>query len=109
MIDDDKERPVAIIDAELEDIIDDFFRYRRRDLAVIAEALETGDAAAIRTIGHNLKGSGGNYGFEEISRIGRLIEQAAERNDADTIRLLVNELADYLDRVVVTYSGSRET
>ena len=51
-----------------------------------------------------MKGTGGGYGFEDVSRLGDLIEIAAVAGDADRIRALADELAAYLARLTVVYS-----
>jgi hypothetical protein len=50
-----------------------------------------------------MKGSGGSYGFDEISEIGEALEMAAHDSDIDTIRSAVARLEVYLDGVTVTY------
>ena len=39
-------------------------------------ALENGDAAAVRRIGHQLKGTGGGYGYPELTEAGGRLEDA---------------------------------
>jgi HPt (histidine-containing phosphotransfer) domain-containing protein len=68
---------------------------------VVLEALDHGGFDSIRRIGHNLKGSGASYGFQPISDMGKLIEEAALRQDADGIRQQIAELSRYLDQVQV--------
>jgi len=74
-----------------------------RDLLRLRAALEGGDFSATRAIGHSLGGAGGSYGFEEITRIGRAIEERSTRGDAVGIRGLVAQLEDYLARVQPEY------
>ena len=50
-----------------------------------------------------MKGSGGGYGFDVISEIGKTIEQAAKDKNDDVIKNSVQELDSYLDRVEVVY------
>jgi len=79
-----------------------FLANRRNDVRVILEALDhEGGFDSIRRIGHNLKGSGASYGFQPISDMGKLIEEAALRQDANGIRQQIAELSRYLDQVQV--------
>jgi CheY-like chemotaxis protein/HPt (histidine-containing phosphotransfer) domain-containing protein len=87
----------------IEDAVPLFLNMTRRDLRSLSGALRQKDYAKIRFIGHDLKGSGGGYGFNEISVIGDSIEEAARRSDGDEIRRQISALADYLDRVEVVY------
>jgi signal transduction histidine kinase/FixJ family two-component response regulator len=74
-----------------------------RDLARLRAALEGGDLNAARAIGHTLHGTGGSYGFEEITRLGREIEQGSIRGDAAVVTTLAAQLEDYLERVRPVY------
>jgi HPt (histidine-containing phosphotransfer) domain-containing protein len=103
MTDRDAGRIVVWIDPDLKAIVPDFFAFRRKDVATLAELVAQGDYARIRTIGHNLKGAGGGYGFDAISEIGQSLEQAAERQAADEVHDCMRALSDYLARVEVRY------
>jgi hypothetical protein len=87
----------------IEEAIPLFLDITRSDVQSLAEALHAADYAKIRFIGHDLKGSGGGYGFDEITTIGKSIEEAAKRSDGEEIRRQMAALADYLDRVEVIY------
>ena len=62
-----------------------------------------GNLDKIRIIGHSMKGAGGGYGFDEVTRLGDLLEQAATVEDRAAIGEVTEELADYLQRVEVVY------
>jgi hypothetical protein len=40
-------------------------------------AAQAGDFLAVRTFGHNLKGLGGTFGMDNVSQLGRRLEQEA--------------------------------
>ena len=44
------------------------------------------------TFGHNIKGSGGMYGFNEVTEIGAVIEAAAKDEDMALIKSNLNDL-----------------
>ena len=50
-----------------------------------------------------MKGDGGGYGFQEISRIGNELEQAAMRQDRTVVQRETAALADFLAKVEVLY------
>jgi chemotaxis protein histidine kinase CheA len=58
--------------------------------------LDSDSLDAIRTFGHNIKGSGGMYGFDEVTNIGLQIENAAKESDLASIKLSLSELGDFL-------------
>ncbi|OQX61419.1 MAG: Hpt domain-containing protein [Desulfococcus sp. 4484_241] len=98
-----EDRIVVKVDADLEDLIPGFLENRRDDIAQIKRLLDEGDYEKIARLGHSMKGSGGGYGFDEITRIGGMIEQLAMGRDMDGVRRQLESLSDYLDRVEVVY------
>ena len=89
--------------AGIEEAVPLFLDITRQDLQSLCDALRVQDYSKIRFIGHDLKGSGGGYGFAEISTMGKSIEEAAKRSDGEEVGKHVSALADYLDRVEVVY------
>lgn len=92
---------VVKIDEDLFDLVPGYLKNREQDIESLRESLAMGDFEAIRIKGHSMKGSGGGYGFDEISKIGGLIEKAAKENDGVAIGELISRLADYLAKVEV--------
>ena len=70
------------------------------DVAAIRSALERRDYAAIRTLGHQMNGTGAGYGFAKITEIGSAIEESALTEDAARIEQEVVALDKYLSSVV---------
>jgi PAS domain S-box-containing protein len=62
-------------------------------------ALADNDLETIATLAHQMKGSGGAFGFQAISDLGGAMEQAVEAADLDLARQAVTDFADYLDGV----------
>jgi len=94
---------VVPLDMRLRSLVPKFLSNCGRDLARLRAALAGGDLAAARAIGHSLRGVGGSYGFEEITRIGRAIEERSIRGDAASVSSLAAQLEDYLARVQPEY------
>ena len=86
-----------------------FLANRRNDVRVVLEALDHGSFDSIRRIGHNLKGSGASYGFQPISDLGKVIEDAALAQDADAIRRAITDMSRYLDQVQVVSQPTSAT
>lgn len=93
----------VIIDSDLEELIPGFLENRKRDLVSLREALNKGEHDVMQSIGHSLKGVGGGYGFEEISRLGAEVESSAKASNQDMLEKLVVELDDYLNRIHVVF------
>jgi len=91
------------IDSDLQDLIPNYLENREKDLLVYQEALEKGNFDAIAILGHSMKGSGGGYGFNDLSSIGRAIEKAAKNKDKESIRQSIIDLMDFLKKLEVVY------
>jgi len=89
------------IPAELRELLPRFLASRRGEVAQLRAAAAGGDFDTARRIGHVLKGVGGGYGFDEITRLGGEIERRAARGEE--IGGLVEALGAYLDSVTVTF------
>jgi HPt (histidine-containing phosphotransfer) domain-containing protein len=100
-----EEKIVVIVDEDLQDLIPGYMENRLKDIAAIQEYLAQGDYEAIRSIGHKMKGSGGGYGFDEITNIGRAMEEAAKIGDREEIHKQTETLKTYLERVEIVYRG----
>ena len=61
---------IVEIERELEDLIPWYLENRINHIKTIREALEKADYKTVCLLGHSMKGSGGGYGFEQITWIG---------------------------------------
>jgi len=92
---------VVKIDEDLYDLVPGYLKNRQHDIENLRESLAMGDFETIRIKGHSMKGSGGGYGFDEITKIGGLIEKSATENNGVVIGELITRLADYIANVEV--------
>jgi len=86
-----------IDDFDLTDLLPQYFELCRRDLQQLRSASDLKQYGQIRILGHNLKGSGGAYGFPELSEIGATIEMAAKAAEDRALRAGIEQLAAFLD------------
>ena len=91
------------IDKDLEDLIPDYLERRRTDILSIQNAAGAHDFETVRIIGHTMKGSGGGYGFDRITEIGGLLEEAAKRSHKTDILRCVGELSAFLEDIEIVY------
>ncbi len=61
-------------------------------LEELKQSAAEGDSAGLKTRGHRLKGAAASVGAEELSAIGKIIEQAGAEDDIERGRELVAEL-----------------
>ncbi|HEX3037322.1 MAG TPA: Hpt domain-containing protein [Thermodesulfobacteriota bacterium] len=94
-------RIVVYVDPDLEDLIPTFLGNRHRDVEEINRLLEQENLEEIKRLGHSMKGAGGGYGFDEITEIGREIEEAAKNKDKLEIEKLNMRLNEYLAVVMI--------
>jgi HPt (histidine-containing phosphotransfer) domain-containing protein len=97
------EKIIITIDKDLADLIPGYLANRRKDIEKMNAAIDSGETEAIRMIGHQLKGSGGGYGFDFITDIGMAIEHAAKEGSREEIKGHIAALGDYLDRLETVY------
>ena len=94
---------IAHVDPDLRDLIPGYLKNRQKDITTIKKALKAADFAKIRVLGHSMKGSGGGYGFMQVSKIGATIEMGAKNKDPDSIKNHLAELSDFPKRVTLVY------
>ncbi|NUM35146.1 MAG: Hpt domain-containing protein [Candidatus Brocadiae bacterium] len=99
---------VVHIDKDLEAIVPNFLENKRKDIITMRHALENKEFPSIQVLGHRMKGAGGGYGFDEITRIGANLEKAALEKKADAILSSLEELQIYLSSVQVVYEENLE-
>lgn len=88
-------------DASMEDVVLAFVDGLKRRVSAMETAARDGDFEALRASAHQLKGSGGGYGYPILTeRAGRL-EQEANEQAAEQCVALVEELKQVCDRIVV--------
>jgi HPt (histidine-containing phosphotransfer) domain-containing protein len=63
------------------------------------EAIENGDAQTVRRIAHTLKGSSGNMGARQMSRLCLDLEHAGEANDLPAADRLLEAIEEEFDHV----------
>lgn len=91
------------VDPDIQDLIPGYLENREKDLVVFRQALDKDDFEAIAALGHSMKGSGGGYGFNDLSIIGRAIENAAKNRDKDSVSKSIMEMTDFLNTLEVIY------
>lgn len=92
------------VDEELMDLVPGYLERVQKNLKELKSLAQSGNFEKVRILGHNLKGSGGGYGFDRISEIGALIETAAKGDQRDTVISLCDEMAHYVDNVEINYT-----
>lgn len=93
-------------DPSFADIVVEFVEGLDNRLATMGQALEAGDFDKLRSAAHQLKGSGGGYGYPALTeRAGELEQRAKEEIVADCTAI-VDDLKQLCQRVVTGCSSN---
>lgn len=82
--------------AGVEELVPSYLARRRQEVPEMLELLAHSDFARLASLGHDLKGSGGGYGFPELTRLGAALEESANQKDGPAFSAKMTELVDYL-------------
>ncbi|OYW21383.1 MAG: hybrid sensor histidine kinase/response regulator [Sphingomonas sp. 32-62-10] len=69
----------------------------RQNVIAMHDALDRSDFGAVTILGHNMRGSGGGFGFPAITDFGAGIEIASQGKNRREVRTLLGGLSSYLD------------
>ncbi len=83
-------------DEEWAEMQEMYVNHTFKELQKVKENIHEISIDSLRTFGHNIKGSGGMYGFDKITNFGLLIETAAKTGDLEAIMLNLGELEIFL-------------
>jgi signal transduction histidine kinase/CheY-like chemotaxis protein len=86
------------IEKQLADLAPQYLSNRSRELGELRAMLKELNFDKIQTLGHRLKGNAKSYGFEELGVIGAKLEESAQKQDVDHIKILIQESEIYLSR-----------
>lgn len=91
------------VDKDLEDLIPTFMSNRRKELDALRVALAAADFEQLRQLGHRMRGVGNSYGFDDVTDIGKRIEEGARSGDQAALEKHIAQYGDYLSRVEIAY------
>tara|TARA_Y100001960_G_scaffold309191_1_gene367317 strand:+ start:924 stop:1202 length:279 start_codon:yes stop_codon:yes gene_type:complete len=73
-----------------------YINHTSKELNNIIANFDSATFDSLRTFGHNIKGSGGMYGYEEITAIGSEIEAMAKDENRNSIKSQLDILKEFL-------------
>lgn len=79
-------------DPEFIELIKEYIKYLKSSIPDIRSKLANNEFYDVMKFGHNIKGSGGGYGFMELSDMGKGLELAAKDENS-------NECQKYLSQI----------
>jgi CheY-like chemotaxis protein len=100
------DRIVVRIDAELVDLSHAYLANRAIEVDEIKAALERNDFEKIDRIGHNMRGSGSMFGFEDLTAIGTELQRAVAAGDGARITRLRERMREFVSLVEIRTAES---
>ncbi len=91
------------VDADLKDLMPVYLQGRRDELPLIAALLEKGDFAGLKAIGHKLHGSGGGFGLDYLTELGRRMENSAANCEKAALSAQAAELKEFIKNLEIEY------
>ncbi len=91
-------------DPEFQKLIRKYLVYLKNELAGIKDHIEISNIMEIRKFSHNLKGTGGGYGFDEFTELGGKINLAAHEENIPLIKSFVSEFEIELEKAVKKFN-----
>jgi HPt (histidine-containing phosphotransfer) domain-containing protein len=92
---------VIAIDSDIIDLAEQFVRKRRESLPRLLALIAANDMGELRRLGHELKGTAGSYGFQELSHAGAALEAAGVAEDTGRAREAVDRIGAFLEQVAL--------
>ncbi|HYA46813.1 MAG TPA: Hpt domain-containing protein [Burkholderiales bacterium] len=97
--------PIMVrVDPMLAELVPKFLARSKQTVAEFQGAVQSGDLAVARRIGHALFGTASSFGFDEMAAIGKEIERAAKDGDLRALKELAERLDAHVARVRPVYS-----
>ena len=91
-------------DIEMEKLVDEFVESLPGYAAGLQEATENQDWEQVKSLAHQLKGTGGGFGFQNISALAENIENNLKLKALDKVVVGLGELFEYIDQVVENHA-----
>ena len=92
-------------DADLVEVIDQFVADLPGRVQQMRAAVANGCFQELQRLAHQLKGTGGSYGYPTLTEAAKRLEDAGEASDTEGATLALNELAELAQSVVAARRG----
>lgn len=96
-------------DPSMTDILDTFVHGLAGQVDGLRQALASGVLDEVRALAHQLKGSGGSYGYPTITDISKRLENAAKMSDMEGAQLALAELDTFCQAVAAAWPQGRSS
>ncbi|MBF0488695.1 hypothetical protein [Candidatus Magnetominusculus dajiuhuensis] len=97
----DNSKITVTVEPQYKDRVAKFLNSRNRDVAEMKEEIGKGDYPSVKMTGGMIKKAAAAIGLTTFKEMGEAIETAANLKDSAKMKILIEELADYLARVEI--------
>jgi HPt (histidine-containing phosphotransfer) domain-containing protein len=91
----------------VEELVPEYLAARKNEVPQMLQLLASSDFERLRVLSHSLKGSGGSFGFPELTHFGETLERYARTGDGASFRAELSRLNEYLEHL--NWSPSRHS
>ena len=92
---------IWIEDEDVLELLPGYLESCRADLGILQNSTLKMNSETVRILGHSLKGSGGGFGLERISEIGKKLEISSQIHDWTSIGQEIAALSEFLNCVEI--------
>ncbi|MDY7010167.1 MAG: response regulator [Planctomycetota bacterium] len=96
-------------DSDMIELIDKFVASLPDHIEEMRQALTNGFYEHLQRMAHQLKGTGGGYGYPMLTKTAKTLEDAAKTEDVETANITLNSLASLCCAIVHGREGARVT
>lgn len=93
---------IVAVDADIIDLAEIFLSNRRGQIQSWREAVATGNLPLLSRVGHELKGTAGAFGFQQLSSLGAELEEKVAKGDLNGSGDTLERMIEFLDQVAIS-------
>lgn len=96
-------------DPDMKELVEEYVHRLPEQVALLTSLLDQGETENLRRVAHQLKGSGGGYGFPQITALAAVADASIKQGaDMERVRSEIAQLVAYI-RQVSGYNKNLET
>jgi response regulator RpfG family c-di-GMP phosphodiesterase len=96
-------------DPQMKELIEGYIQRLPVEVAKLTELMQTSEIESLRRVVHQLKGSGGGYGFAQLTELAALADKSIKEGAAmEQVRIQVEDLIRYI-RAIRGYNRATES
>ncbi|MBF0199225.1 MAG: Hpt domain-containing protein [Planctomycetes bacterium] len=86
---------------DIVELLNDFREFLEGVKPDLEKVVSAGDASAVRSLAHSIKGSAGNLRVGEVYRVAKDLQDAADGKDVEKLKSIHSELSKHIEDFLV--------